>query len=499
MTKELNFLFSSNNKKIKNANYAKNKIISNLKKVEKVLDKEKFKNFQRDLIVNLNGGTTVNVSIKDNKYKFLVGGVEDEDDDQFKGTEEVKRIGNNNEEGNEVNESNDEEFTGQRIGNDNEEGDEVNGNNDEEFTGQRIGNNNEEGDEVNENNDEEDDNNEEEKRKKEEEGGNDNNEEGGNEKETVPINNKLKTINNKISSIQTTLESISGKILNSTTTETSTLLNNTLGTEGEVVKFITDLNPISSSSTSAQNTAVVDGDGSEEDDEVNESNSKEFTGKRIGENNEKGDEVNENNNEEFTGKRIGENNEKGDEVNENNNEEFTGKRIGKNNEEDDEINESNSKEFTAKRIGENNEEDNEDNKENLEQSQFGKGLNNQEPPKKGFFSKIFSLIGGSKDYDSDGSEMVTSFFSDDDSENDQFSLSSFEKMYDDQTYLFDEADSDEESLIDNAKQLKNKKYLNSLNVSELRSIMKDNNLQLSKKGSYLKKNEMIKVIKKNII
>ena len=72
-------------------------------------------------------------------------------------------------------------------------------------------------------------------------------------------------------------------------------------------------------------------------------------------------------------------------------------------------------------------------------------------------------------------------------------------MYDDQTYLFDEADSDEESLIDNAKQLKDKKYLKSLNVSELRSIMKDNNLQVSKKGSYLKKNEMIKVIKKNII
>ncbi len=60
-----------------------------------------------------------------------------------------------------------------------------------------------------------------------------------------------------------------------------------------------------------------------------------------------------------------------------------------------------------------------------------------------------------------------------------------------QTYLMDSDDSDEESLIENAK---NKKYLNSLNVFELRSILKKNNLQLSKNGNYLKKDEMIKKV-----
>jgi len=63
--------------------------------------------------------------------------------------------------------------------------------------------------------------------------------------------------------------------------------------------------------------------------------------------------------------------------------------------------------------------------------------------------------------------------------------------YEGQTYLMDSDDSDEESLIDNAK---NKKYLNSLNVFELRSILKKNNLQLSKNGNYLKKDEMIKKV-----
>jgi hypothetical protein len=65
-----------------------------------------------------------------------------------------------------------------------------------------------------------------------------------------------------------------------------------------------------------------------------------------------------------------------------------------------------------------------------------------------------------------------------------------------QTYLMYSDDSDEESLILNAKQLSDKKFLNSLRVNELRDIMRNNSIMLSKNGHYLKKNEMIKNIKK---
>ena len=61
----------------------------------------------------------------------------------------------------------------------------------------------------------------------------------------------------------------------------------------------------------------------------------------------------------------------------------------------------------------------------------------------------------------------------------------------------DSYDSDEESLILNAKQLSDKKFLTSLNVNDLRDIMRKHNMKLSKNGNYLKKNEMIKNIKKN--
>ena len=65
-----------------------------------------------------------------------------------------------------------------------------------------------------------------------------------------------------------------------------------------------------------------------------------------------------------------------------------------------------------------------------------------------------------------------------------------------QTYMIDSDESDEESLIDKAK-LTNKKYLKSLKVSDLREIMRENHMQLSKKGFYLKKNQMISKISKN--
>jgi len=67
------------------------------------------------------------------------------------------------------------------------------------------------------------------------------------------------------------------------------------------------------------------------------------------------------------------------------------------------------------------------------------------------------------------------------------------------TSIFDDEtnnEDDEESLYNNARNLKNSKYLNSLNVNNLKEILRSNNLSLSKKGKQLKKNEMIKIIKK---
>ena len=72
--------------------------------------------------------------------------------------------------------------------------------------------------------------------------------------------------------------------------------------------------------------------------------------------------------------------------------------------------------------------------------------------------------------------------------------------YSEQTYLLDSDDDDddkEESLITRAKNLKSKKYLSQLNVNELRNIMRQNNMQLSKNGAYLRKDVMIKTIQKN--
>ena len=71
----------------------------------------------------------------------------------------------------------------------------------------------------------------------------------------------------------------------------------------------------------------------------------------------------------------------------------------------------------------------------------------------------------------------------------------FNDDFETQTYLIDSYDSDEESLILNAKNLSDKKFLSNLNVNELRDIMRTNNMKLSKNGNYLKKIEMIKNIK----
>ena len=316
---------------------------------------------------------------------------------------------------------------------------------------------------------------------------------------------------NKISLIETKLESLSGEKLD------ANLLDNVLNVEEKSTEFIKELSPVN---LSQQNTEIVKNDEdvdntkgsfSEEGKSYEESLTEEVvtTGKPL-----TGEQNNEQNNEDLDNTNGSSSEETkssvdslteevfttGEQNNEQNNEDVDNTK-GSFSEESKYSEESLREEVVTTGEPLKGEQNNENNKVNTEDLQVGKGLNNEEPPKKGFFSKIFSLIGGAKDYDSDSSEIVTSFFSDndDDDNDDQFSLASFEKMYDNQTYLFDEADSDEESLIDNAMRLKDKKYLNSLNVGELRSIMKNNNLQVSKKGSYLKKNEMIKVIKKNII
>ena len=117
-------------------------------------------------------------------------------------------------------------------------------------------------------------------------------------------------------------------------------------------------------------------------------------------------------------------------------------------------------------------------------------LSKEEKP---FWKKMFGIEGGAKineysDSDSDSDSESGSEYADNLSENDN-----------EQTFMYDNDYSDDESevsLIYNAK-LKNKKYLNSLNITNLRSIMKNNSIKISKNGSYLRKNEMVKEIYKN--
>jgi hypothetical protein len=99
---------------------------------------------------------------------------------------------------------------------------------------------------------------------------------------------------------------------------------------------------------------------------------------------------------------------------------------------------------------------------------------------------------------------TTKYYSETENENEtsNYNEDNNSKKYDivdEQTYLFDADLSDEEeSIIDNAIKLKDKHYLKSLNINELRNIMKNKNLKISKNGIYLKKSEMIKKIQKNI-
>ena len=72
-------------------------------------------------------------------------------------------------------------------------------------------------------------------------------------------------------------------------------------------------------------------------------------------------------------------------------------------------------------------------------------------------------------------------------------------IVDEQTYLFDADLSDEEeSIIDNAIKLKDKYNLKSLNTNELRNVMKNKNLKISKYGTYFTKSEMIEKIEENL-
>ena len=64
------------------------------------------------------------------------------------------------------------------------------------------------------------------------------------------------------------------------------------------------------------------------------------------------------------------------------------------------------------------------------------------------------------------------------------------------TYLID-SDSDEETFVDNKKNMTNKNYLNNLTIRELKNIMRENNIKVTNNGSYLKKRIMIKNIIKN--
>jgi hypothetical protein len=79
---------------------------------------------------------------------------------------------------------------------------------------------------------------------------------------------------------------------------------------------------------------------------------------------------------------------------------------------------------------------------------------------------------------------------------DQYNNQMVDNFNENQTYLVESDDSDEESLIQNAIQL-TKKKLQNLTVPELREIMRNKNLNLSKNGIYYTKNEIIKKLLKH--
>ena len=85
----------------------------------------------------------------------------------------------------------------------------------------------------------------------------------------------------------------------------------------------------------------------------------------------------------------------------------------------------------------------------------------------------------------------TMYNSDDESDFSDISHRSYEK-----TYLID-SDSDEEAFVDNVKNMKNKNYLNKLSISELKNIMRNNDIKVTNNGSYLKKKDMVRNIIKN--
>jgi len=105
---------------------------------------------------------------------------------------------------------------------------------------------------------------------------------------------------------------------------------------------------------------------------------------------------------------------------------------------------------------------------------------------------LWNSTGGNIDEYSDTSSEDFNADSDYDSDDSETSYTN------NKTYILESDDDDEEFLINNNKDLKNKKYLNSLNVNELRGIMKNNNMKVSNNGSYYRKNDMIKLIQKNV-
>jgi hypothetical protein len=104
-----------------------------------------------------------------------------------------------------------------------------------------------------------------------------------------------------------------------------------------------------------------------------------------------------------------------------------------------------------------------------------------EEEKKKLQKKNSILSGGNLYYSSDEDKSNVS----------DFSNESYQK-----TYLID-SDSEEETFIDNSKKMKNRNYLNNLTVSELKTIMKTNNIKVTNNGYYLKKKDMVKNIIKN--
>jgi hypothetical protein len=119
-----------------------------------------------------------------------------------------------------------------------------------------------------------------------------------------------------------------------------------------------------------------------------------------------------------------------------------------------------------------------------------RNMEEKEKKQETFLNQLYKFIAGPQKPHEGGFEL--NYLSDND--DDDFSASN---TLDTHTYFVgNNEDSDEEETL--SDKMRDIMYLNSLNVKKLREISKENNVQLTNNGTYLKKNDLIKQIQNKL-